>query len=68
MNPQSNNFPLFFTLERVDNGYILAAKEETGSLTQEAEFRKEVVTEDKVHARQSVRTLTRPRKTFRWKA
>ena len=51
MNPQSNNFPLFFTLERVDNGYILAAKEETGSLTQEAEFRKEVVTEDKIHAR-----------------
>ena len=51
MNPQSNNFPLFFTLERVDNGYILTAKEETGSLTQEAEFRKEVVTEDKIHAR-----------------
>lgn len=51
MDPQSNNFPLFFTLERVDNGYILAAKEETGSLPQEAEFRKEVVTEDKIHAR-----------------
>ncbi len=51
MNPQSNNFPLFFTLERVDNGYILAAKEETGSLAQEAEYRKEVVTEDKIHAR-----------------
>ena len=51
MNPQTNNFPIFFTLERVDNGYIFTAKEETGSLTQEAAFRKEVVTEDKIHAR-----------------
>ena len=51
MNPQSNNFPMFFTLERVDNGYILSSKEETGSLTQDAVFRKEVVAEDKIHAR-----------------
>ena len=48
---QSNSFPLFFTLERVDNGYILSSKEETGSLTQEATFRKEVVAEDKIHSR-----------------
>ena len=48
---QSNSFPLYFTLERVDNGYILTAKEESGSLTQEAVFRKEVVTEDKIHSR-----------------
>ena len=51
MNPQTNNFPMFFTLEHVDNGYIFTAKEETGSLTQEAAFHKEVVTEDKIHAR-----------------
>lgn len=48
---QSNSFPLYFTLEHVDNGYILTAKDDTGSLTQEAAFRKEVVTEDKIHAR-----------------
>ena len=51
MNPQTNSFPMFFTLEHVDNGYILSAKEETGSLTQEATFRREVVTEEKIHAR-----------------
>lgn len=44
-------FPLLFTLERVQNGYILTAKEDTGSLTKEAEFRKEVVTEDKINHR-----------------
>jgi len=44
-------FPLLFTLERVENGYILTAKEETGSLTKEAEFSKEVVTDDKINHR-----------------
>ncbi|MEL4865082.1 MULTISPECIES: hypothetical protein [Bacteroides] len=44
-------FPLLFTLERVENGYILTSKEEGGSLTKEAEFRKEVVIEDKINAR-----------------
>ena len=44
-------FPLLFTLERVQNGYILTAKEDTGSLTKEAEFHKEVVTEDKINHR-----------------
>ena len=39
-----------FTLERVRNGYILTTKEETGS-PKEAVYRKEVVTEDKIHSR-----------------
>lgn len=42
MASQNNIYPLFFILERVRNGYILTAKEETGGL-KEAEFRKEVV-------------------------
>ncbi len=50
MASQNNIYPLFFTLERVRNGYILTAKEETGGL-KEAEFRKEVVSEDKINAR-----------------
>ena len=32
MNQQNSPFPLFFTLERVENGYILTAKENTGLL------------------------------------
>lgn len=50
MASQNNIYPLFFTLERVRNGYILTAKEETGGL-KEAEYRKEVVSEDKINAR-----------------
>lgn len=46
----TNVFPLYFTLERVDNGYILTAKEETGGLA-EGTFRKEVVVDDKIKAR-----------------
>lgn len=49
MASQNNIYPLFFILERVRNGYILTAKEETGGL-KEAEFRKEVVSEDKINA------------------
>lgn len=37
MASQNNIYPLFFTLERVRNGYILTAKEETGGL-KEAEL------------------------------
>ena len=51
MNQQNSPFPLFFTLERVENGYILTAKENTGSLSQEPKFRKEVVAEDKISSR-----------------
>lgn len=29
---------MFFTLERVENGYILTAKEEKEGLTQEAQY------------------------------
>ena len=47
---QNKIFPLFFTLERVDNGYILTAKEETGGLS-EGGFRKEVVVDDKINSR-----------------
>ena len=50
MASQNNIYPLFFILERVRNGYILTAKEETGGL-KEAGFRKEVVSEDKINAR-----------------
>lgn len=50
MAVQNNIFPLFFTLERVHNGYILTAKEETGGV-KEAAFRKEVVAEDKINSR-----------------
>lgn len=51
MNPQNSPFPLFFTLERVENGYILTAKENTGSMTQEPKYKKEVVVEDKISSR-----------------
>lgn len=50
MAVQNNIFPIFFTLERVHNGYILTAKEETGGV-KEAAFRKEVVAEDKINSR-----------------
>lgn len=50
MASPNNIYPLFFTLERVHNGYILIAKEETGGL-KEASFRKEVVAEDKINVR-----------------
>ena len=51
MNQQNSPFPLFFTLERVENGYILTSKENTGSLSQEPKYRKEVVAEDKISSR-----------------
>ena len=50
MATQNKIFPLFFTLERVDNGYILTAKEETAGLS-EGGYRKEVVTDDKINSR-----------------
>lgn len=51
MTAHSNNFPLFFTLERVLNGYVLTSKYETGSLVDEKKIRKEVVTDDKINTR-----------------
>lgn len=50
MASTNNIYPLFFTLERVHNGYILTAKEDTGGL-KEAVYRKEVVMEDKINTR-----------------
>lgn len=50
MASTNNIYPLFFTLERVHNGYILTAKEETGGLKETA-YRKEVVMEDKINTR-----------------
>ena len=50
MATQNKIFPLFFTLERVDNGYILTVKEETAGLS-EGGYRKEVVTDDKINSR-----------------
>ena len=46
----NNTYPLFFTLEKVHNGYILTAKEETGGM-KEPKFRKEVVNEDRIATR-----------------
>ena len=51
MNQQNNTFPLFFTLERVENGYILKCKEESAGLSGEASIRKEIVVEDKIDQR-----------------
>lgn len=51
MKQQISTFPLFFTLERVENGYILTAKGEAEGLTQEAQYRKEVVTGEMIDAR-----------------
>lgn len=48
---QSNSYPLYFTLEHVNNDFILTSKTETGSLAQEPAYCKEVVAEDKIHAR-----------------
>lgn len=46
----SNIFPLFFTLEKVQKGYILTAKEDTGGM-KEATFKKEVVTDAEINSR-----------------
>lgn len=51
MSQQRIKFPIFFTLERVENGYILTSKDDTASLTEEAVYRKEVVTEDNIEKR-----------------
>lgn len=50
MTPPTTIFPLFFTLEKVNKGYILTAKEDTGGL-KEATYQKEVVTENEIEAR-----------------
>lgn len=46
----NNIYPLFFTLEKVYNGYIRTAKEDTGGM-KEPKFRKEVVSEDRISTR-----------------
>lgn len=51
MSTQNALFPMFFTLEHVENGYILTAKENSVALSQEAEYKKEVVADDKINAR-----------------
>lgn len=51
MSSQTPIFPLLFTVERVENGYILTAKNENVGLSQEAEYKKEVVTDDKICSR-----------------
>lgn len=51
MTPQqSKMFPLFFQLERVSNGFILTAKEETDGMS-EAQYQKEVVATGDIEAR-----------------
>ena len=51
MGQSNNSFPLFFTLERMDNGYVLTSKVEAEGLTQESTYRKEVVVNEKIDAR-----------------
>lgn len=50
-NQQAKSYSLFFKLERVENGYILSAKENSEGLMQEPKFRKEVVTNDRIALR-----------------
>jgi hypothetical protein len=50
MTSQHNIYPLFFTLEHVNNGYILTARQVTGGVS-DAGYCKEVVSEDKINAR-----------------
>ena len=50
MTSQHNIYPLFFTLEDVNNGYILTARQVTGGVS-DAGYCKEVVSEDKINAR-----------------
>ena len=47
---QNNTFPMSFTLERVDNGYILTSMDNGNSIADPIE-RKEVVIADKLNAR-----------------
>lgn len=49
MNP-NNIYPLFFTLEHVNNGYILTSKQNNGGI-QDSVYCKEVVSEDKINNR-----------------
>lgn len=51
MSTSNTLFPMLFTLEHVENGYILTAKEESAGLSQEATYKKEVVAEDKINSR-----------------
>jgi len=51
MSQQDKKFPLFFTLEHVDNGYVLTTENITGDTAQNNPYRREVVTEDKINAR-----------------
>ena len=48
---QTNNFPLFFTLERAHNGYILTRKEESSDPDKKTEWIKEVITEANIDER-----------------
>lgn len=47
---QGNFFPIFFTLEHVNNGYILTAKEDNGGM-KKATYQKEVVMENDIDER-----------------
>jgi hypothetical protein len=51
MSQQKIKYPIFFTLEHVENGYILTCKDENVGLNEESAYRKEVVTEDNIEKR-----------------
>lgn len=44
-------FPLRFTLERVENGYVLTSKKASGSPGKDASYSKEVVMDEKINSR-----------------
>lgn len=51
MDTQANIYPMYFTLERVENGFVLTAKEQQLSPAQEPKMIKEVVMNEKIDAR-----------------
>jgi len=51
MSYQPTRFPLFFTVEHVNNGYVLTARDENTEEGKADTYHKEVVMEDKINAR-----------------
>lgn len=48
---QTSIFPMFFTLERVGNGYILTSRETSMGAAQESAYHKEVVVDSEINER-----------------
>ena len=67
MTSQHNIYPLFFTLEHVNNGYILTARQVTGGVS-DAGYCKEVVSEDKIKRSQLAKQTAMIRRTIKEKS